>query len=121
MIQTITLLFLLHHKILVYMIEFYGLYTQRPFPSHKKMPPTMILLFKAVRISFIALQLITFFIDPSRKHSIKPIANGISDHDAQIIVLENVLMPAHKLTPCVFRDFNDHSIYNFLMHISMEN
>ena len=39
-----------------------------------------------------------FFIDPSRKHSIKPIANGISDHDAQIIVLENVLMPAHKLT-----------------------
>jgi len=62
-----------------------------------------------------------FFIDPSRKHSIKPIANGISDHDAQILVLENVLMPAHKLTPCVFRDFNDHSIYNFLMHLSMEN
>jgi hypothetical protein len=62
-----------------------------------------------------------FFIDLLRKHTIKPLVNGISDHDAQLLVLENVIMPPHELTSYFIRDFNEHSIQDFLMHLSMEN
>jgi exonuclease III len=61
-----------------------------------------------------------FFIDLSRKYSIKPLINGISDHDAQLLEMENVITPAQELTSYFIRDFNDQSIHDFLMHLSME-
>ena len=62
-----------------------------------------------------------FFIDLSRKYTIKPLINGISDHDTQLLVMEKVMLPTQKLTSYFIRDFNDHSIHDFLMHLSMEN
>jgi hypothetical protein len=35
--------------------------------------------------------------------------------------MENVIMPAQELTSYFIRDFNGHSIHNFLMYLSMEN
>jgi hypothetical protein len=62
-----------------------------------------------------------FFIDLSRNYTIKPLVNGLSDHDAQLLVMENVIMPAQELTSFYIRNFNDHSIHDFLLQLSMEN
>jgi len=62
-----------------------------------------------------------FFIDLSWKYSIKPLINGISDHDAQLLVMENALAPAQELTSYFITDFNEHSINDFLIQLSMEN
>jgi prephenate dehydratase len=34
-----------------------------------------------------------FFIDISQNYTIKPLVNEMSDHDAQLLVMENVIMP----------------------------
>jgi len=54
MIQTVTLLFLLHHKRILWLI------LSKAFSKSQKMPPTMSLLFKAVRISLITLYMALF-------------------------------------------------------------
>jgi len=63
----------------------------------------------------------SFFIDLSWKYSIKPLINGILDHDAQLLVMENALAPAQELASNSIRDFNEHSINDFLIQLTMEN
>jgi hypothetical protein len=62
-----------------------------------------------------------FSIDISQNYTIKPLVNGMSDHDAQLLVMENVIMPTQELTTSYIRNFNDHSIHEFLLWMSMEN
>ena len=62
-----------------------------------------------------------FFIDISQNYTIKPLVNGMSDHDAQLLVMENVKIPTQELTTSYIRHFNDHSVHDFLLRISMEN
>jgi hypothetical protein len=62
-----------------------------------------------------------FFIDLSLKYTIRPLINGLSDHDAQLLVLKNIKMPSHKTTLYCIRDFNEHSMQEFLIHLSIEN
>jgi exonuclease III len=62
-----------------------------------------------------------FFIDLSQNYIIKPLINGMSDHDAQLLVMENVIVPAQELTTHHIRNFNDNTIQDFLFHLSMEN
>jgi hypothetical protein len=62
-----------------------------------------------------------FFIDSSRNYTIKPLINGMSDHDAQVLILKNVVVPTQELTSYFTRNFNDHSINDFLLQLSMEN
>jgi hypothetical protein len=62
-----------------------------------------------------------FFIDLSLKYTIRPLINGISDHDAQLLVLKNIKMPPHKTTSYCIRDYNEHSMQEFLINLRMEN
>ena len=62
-----------------------------------------------------------FFIDLSWNYTIKPLLNGLSDHDAQLLIMENVFTPAQELTSFYIRNFNDYSINDFLLQLSMEN
>jgi hypothetical protein len=62
-----------------------------------------------------------FFIDISQNYSIKPLVNGMSDHDAQLLVMENVIKPTQELTTSYIRNFNSHTIQEFLLRLSMES
>jgi hypothetical protein len=61
------------------------------------------------------------FFDLSRNYIIKPLINGMSDHDAQLLVMENVIVPAQELTTQYIRNFNDNNIQDFLFQSSTEN
>jgi len=45
----------------------------------------------------------------------------MSDHDAQLLEMENVKIPTQELTTSYIRRFNDHSVHDFLLWLSMEN
>ena len=38
------------------------------------------------------------FIDLSRNFTINPLINGLSDHDAQLLKLENIIAPIQEFT-----------------------
>ena len=57
----------------------------------------------------------------SQNYSIKPLINGFSDHDAQLLILENIIGPAQKHTSSSIRNYNDYSIQEFLLRLSMES
>jgi hypothetical protein len=62
-----------------------------------------------------------FSITESQNYSIKPLINGLSDHDAQLLVLENIIGPAQEHTSSYIRNYNDYSIQGFLLRLSMES
>ena len=51
-----------------------------------------------------------FFINASQNYSIKPLVNGISDHDAQLLVLNNIIRPTQKLATFIHSFIFSHSI-----------
>lgn len=62
------------------------------------------------------------FIDYSRvgKFELSPIYNGISDHDAQIILIHDVTMPAHIKCARMIRKIDKYSLLNFNYSLSFE-
>jgi exonuclease III len=62
-----------------------------------------------------------FFIDITSNYSINPLINALSDHDAQILEIRNVLTPSQDLTSLTIRDYNNYAIHDFLVNLSMEN
>jgi hypothetical protein len=48
------------------------------------------------------------FIDNRRNHSIKPCVNGLSDHDAQLITLNNFSLPFSNTEPTYIRNIKKH-------------
>jgi hypothetical protein len=60
------------------------------------------------------------FIDSRRNYTIKPCINGLSDHDAQLIIFNNV--PISNKTPefMYFRNMNNNTTKEFEFLLSME-
>jgi hypothetical protein len=57
------------------------------------------------------------FIDLSRNFTINPLINGLSDHDAQLLKLEKLIVPIRKSTSCYVRNINSSSLYmNFIVN-----
>ena len=61
------------------------------------------------------------FLTKTTNHTISPRINGLSDHDAQLLVIENTTVT--KLSNNIFikRDINDQSIKEFKLLLSYEN
>ena len=62
------------------------------------------------------------FIDTSKmgNHSISPIINGLSDHDAQLIMLHSYNLKPHSKKYMLIRKINDHTKNNFFTKLSYE-
>jgi len=54
-------------------------------------------------------------------YSIESYINGLSDHDAQILVLRNINICNQKDQPAVIRQINETTITQFKLHLSEEN
>jgi hypothetical protein len=61
------------------------------------------------------------FSDLSRNFSINPLINGLSDHDAQLLKLEKIIVPIQESTSCYIRNINSSTIYEFQCKLSMES
>jgi len=62
------------------------------------------------------------FIDTSKFDSyvILPIINGLSDHDAQLITINDIHLKVLNNTPRFIRRFNEHGILDFRIKLSLE-
>jgi len=61
------------------------------------------------------------FIARTKNYSIYPFINGLSDHEAQILVIENIVLTKQRNNITTKRDINDHSIMEFQLLLSHEN
>ena len=61
------------------------------------------------------------FIDLSRNCIIIPIINWLSEHNAQLLILENVIAPIQEFTSCYVINVNSLTIYEFQSKLSMES
>jgi len=50
------------------------------------------------------------FVDSKSNYTIKPYINGLSDHDAQILMLNNIVQPINIIKPIYTRSINKHAI-----------
>jgi hypothetical protein len=64
-----------------------------------------------------------FFMDKGKnaKYSISPIYNGLSDHDAQLLVLYDVIIENQIPQPTLIRQINENTIAKFKLNLSYEN
>jgi hypothetical protein len=61
------------------------------------------------------------FIDVSRNITINPLINGLSDHDTQLLKLENIIVPIQEFTSGYVRNINSSTIYEFQHKLSTES
>jgi len=61
------------------------------------------------------------FIDLSRNFTINPLINGLSDHDAQLLKLEKIIVPIQESTFFCVKNMNSSTIYEFQFTLSMES
>ena len=61
------------------------------------------------------------FVDKSRNCTIHPIINGLSDNDAQLIGLNNVVIPNQASKTYLIRNINRFIIADFQVQLSYEN
>ena len=57
----------------------------------------------------------------TKNYIINPHTNGLSDHEAQIIVIENIVLTKQINNVTTKRDINDQSILEFQLLLSYEN
>jgi hypothetical protein len=64
-----------------------------------------------------------FFIDRHRNetYSITSLPNGLSDHDAQILTLNNILLVSSTRSVVIRRLINEYTIMEFKMNLSYES
>jgi hypothetical protein len=60
------------------------------------------------------------FIDNRRDYTIRPCINGLSDHDAQLIMLNNFPLPISNAEPAYIRNINKNTIAEFQLQLSWE-
>jgi hypothetical protein len=62
------------------------------------------------------------FIDTStyNNYVILPIINGLSDHDAQMITINDIHLKVMKNSPCLIRRFSELGISDFRIRLSLE-
>jgi hypothetical protein len=53
------------------------------------------------------------FIDLSQNFTINPLINGLSDHDIQLLKLENISTPIQEFASCYVRDINSFTVDEF--------
>lgn len=53
-------------------------------------------------------------------HIIMPIINGLSDHDAQLLMINDVQIKIRDNIPHYVRSFNQHGILDFKTKLSLE-
>jgi hypothetical protein len=63
----------------------------------------------------------SIFITRSKNCSISPHINGLSDHEAQIIVIENTAVTKQRISITTIEDISDQSILEFQLLLSYEN
>jgi hypothetical protein len=61
------------------------------------------------------------FIDKSSNFIIKRYINGLSDHDAQLIILDDEILPTPISKTFITRSFNNTNTITFLNYLSYEN
>ena len=61
------------------------------------------------------------FIDLSRNFTINPLVNGSSDHDTQLLKLQNIAAPIHEFTSCYVMDINSFTIVEFQSKLRTES
>jgi hypothetical protein len=54
-------------------------------------------------------------------YSMHPLVNGLSDHDAQIVTINNITVDKHIKKTHRVRKFNKFSIFQFAVNLSYEN
>jgi len=64
-----------------------------------------------------------FFMDKGKnaKYSISPIYNGLSDHDAQLLVLHDAIINNQIPHSTIIRQINENTIAQFKLNLSYEN
>ena len=60
------------------------------------------------------------FVDKKNNYTIKPHINGLSDHDAQLITLKDLIQTVDTTQPIIIRNINKSSIAEFLNLLSVE-
>ena len=61
------------------------------------------------------------FIDLSRNFTINPLISGLSDHDVQLLISENIIAPIQEFTSCYVRNINSFTIDEFQSKLSAES
>ena len=61
------------------------------------------------------------FITRSKNYIISPHINGLSDHEAQIMVMENTALTKQRNNITIMIDINDQSTLEFQLLLSYEN
>ena len=61
------------------------------------------------------------FIARTKSFTIYPFINGLSDHEAQILVIENIVLTKQRNNITTKRDTNDQSMLEFQLLLSHEN
>ena len=60
------------------------------------------------------------FVDNRRYYTTKLCINGLSDHDAQLITLNNFSLPIGSIEPSYIRNINQNTIAEFQLQLSWE-
>jgi len=89
------------------LLQTYNLIGTVSFPTHK------------LNASTTAID--NIFITKTKNYTINPHINGLSDHEAQIIVTENTVLTKQRNITTTKRDINDQSIPEFQLLLSHEN
>jgi len=58
------------------------------------------------------------FVDKSRNYTVCPLINGLSDHDAQLIVFNNAIIPNQAIETYLIRNINRFTIADFQIKLS---
>lgn len=63
----------------------------------------------------------SIFVDKARNYTISPFINRLSDHDAQLIKLNNVILQKQACETRLIRNINNHPITEFQLKVSYED
>ena len=63
---------------------------------------------------------IDIFVDKGRNYTIKPYINGLSDHDAQLLILNDMVQKVNSTKSFFIRNINKNTIAEFQFLLSME-
>jgi hypothetical protein len=66
-------------------------------------------------------QLTTYSFRGQKNYIIYPLINGLSDHEAQMLVKENIVLKKQRNYISITRDIDDQNIMEFQLQLSYEN
>jgi hypothetical protein len=60
------------------------------------------------------------YIHKTRNYTINPVINGLSDHDAQMILISDIISPGQVCSPQYIRNYSNYNIFKFQELLSYE-